>query len=178
MNKLESLISKHHHLQYVFTDKMPDVLKGLCYDDEIHINTNVHKNRAELIVTISEEIAHYETGSGNITKQNSISEIKQEHKARKYGNFRLVSLEDLIHCRELGYKLPHEIADELEITEECVINAIDNYRITKGFRFFHKGYRFNFITDSVLEINKLGGEYHLLLEQSNERTFMNVKEDS
>ncbi|MDB8553771.1 ImmA/IrrE family metallo-endopeptidase [Turicibacter sanguinis] len=155
MNKLEQLMAQYPHLKYIFSKEMPNKLKGLCLGNEIYINSNTNETTAEKLVTLSEEIAHYETGSGNIIKQKNISDWKQENIARRVGNQRLVTLDSLIHCWKQGHKTSDEIADELEVTIECVEDALESYRATHGIQFEYKNYQIKFNTDTNIQIHKL-----------------------
>lgn len=155
MNKLEQLMAQYPHLEYIFSKEMPNKLKGLCLGNEIYINSNTNETTAEKLVTLSEEIAHYETGSGNIIKQKNISDWKQENIARRVGNQRLVTLDNLIYCWKKGHKTSVEIADELEVTVECIEDAIETYRIKHGMNFEYKNYQIKFNTDTNIQIHKL-----------------------
>lgn len=155
MNRLEKLMNQYPGLTYVYSKDMPDILKGLCLGTTIYINSNTNTTTAEKVVTLSEEIAHYQTGSGNIIQQKTVSDRKQENIARRVGNQRLVTLDSLIYCWKQGYKTSEEIADELEVTIECVKKAIESYRITRGIKFEYKNYQINFNTDTNIQIYKL-----------------------
>ena len=155
MNRLEKVMANYPNLRYVFKDNMPKQYKGFCAGHVVLINNSRHETKEEIIVTVAEEIGHYVTGSGNITEQKTIVEQKQEHKARQWGNQHLVSLDDLIDCFEKGILTKHEIAEELEITEDCVTDAIESYRATKGMSFEHNGYYIKFNSDTSIQIIKL-----------------------
>lgn len=158
MNKMELLMAKHQYLDYVFTENMPYRLAGYCSNEVVFINLTRNKTIAEKLVTLAEETGHYMTGAGNIREQKTVIDWKQENKARRWGNQYIVTLDELIHCWHKGYKSPYEIATELEVTEECVQDAIESYRITRGMSFQYKEYQIKFITDLNLEITKLSGE--------------------
>ena len=155
MNKLEELMNQYPKLDYVFSKDMPDILKGLCLGETIYINANTNTTTAEKVVTLSEEIAHYQTGSGNIIRQKTVSDWKQENIARRVGNQRLVTLDNLIYCWKKGFETSNEIADELEVTIECVEDALESYRATHGIQFEHKNYQIKFNTDTNIQIYKL-----------------------
>ncbi len=155
MNKLEKIMAQYPGLDYVFSKDMPDILKGLCLGKTIYINSNTNTTTAEKVVTLSEEIAHYQTGSGNIVQQKNISDWKQENIARRVGNQRLVTLDGILHCWKQGFETSEEIAEELEVTIECVEDAIESYRITHGIRFEYKNYEIKFNTDTNIQICKI-----------------------
>ena len=118
----------------------------------IYINANYNETNAEKLVTLSEEIAHYETGVGDITDQEKMTDRKQESKARRVGDQRLVSLDQLISCWKKGCHTVEELAEELGATPKCIERAIESYRITKGLSFHYKNYRIKFNSDSNIQI--------------------------
>ncbi|TDX47420.1 hypothetical protein DFO72_101517 [Cytobacillus oceanisediminis] len=154
MNKLEKLMDKYNHLNFTFTNDMPNKLRGLCIGNDIYINNQTNKTISEKIVTISEEIAHFETTIGNIIDQQSLMNRKQEHLARKLGGERLFTLDDLIRCWQNGIRAPWDIAEELDITVESVLATIENYRNSLGVRFRYKDYCIRFISDMNVRIKK------------------------
>ena len=155
MNKLEKLMAQYPNIEFIYSEAMPDYFKGLCVGDVIFINSKSNKTLAEKVVTLSEEIAHYETGVGNIIKQETVSDQKQEYKARQKGNQRLLSLDDLIHCWESGHTHPYEIAAELDVTTECIQHAVESYRYKNGLAFSYKNYHISFNNDMNIIINKI-----------------------
>ncbi|HDR4883960.1 TPA: hypothetical protein QCR18_003205 [Bacillus cereus] len=155
MNKLETLMTQYPKITFYFSYKMPDRLSGLCVGNEIYINNNLNQTIAEKYVTVSEEIAHYEKGVGNIIRQKTITERQQELQARKIGCLRIVTIDNLILCYEKGLHTPWDIADELQVTTSCVIDAFEYIRITKGRFFSHKNYLVHFLTDTHINIQKL-----------------------
>lgn len=154
MNKLETLIAQYPEITFNFNNEMPNGLSGLCVGSEIYINNNLNQTIAEKYVTVSEEIAHFEKGIGNIIKQETITERQQEFQARKIGRLRIVTIDALILCYEKGIQTPWDIAEELEVTTACVIDAFEYIRMTKGVSFYHKNYLVHFLTDTHINIQK------------------------
>jgi len=152
MNEIEKLMAKFPQLNYVFSKKMPKEFKGLCVGNVIYINANDNDTNAQKLVTLSEEIAHYETGVGDITEQEKVSDRKQENKARRLGSQRLVTLDQIISCWKKGFNTIEELAEELGVTPECIESAIESYRIKKGLSFHYKNYRIKFNSDTNIQI--------------------------
>lgn len=134
------MTKNEYRIKFIF-DNMPKGLGGLTIGNVIRLSNN--QTYPEMVNQIGEEIGHYETTVGDITKQNSISDRRQELQARKRGYIMIVDLDGLIACYKAGIYTPWEIADFFECTTEYVWKAIDTYRITKGCEFDYKGYRFN-----------------------------------
>lgn len=152
MNRFEQLIDDYAKLDFISSKEMPDALDGLCVGETVYINANTNQTTAEKYVIASEEVAHYDIGVTDITEQKTISEQKEEAKARRIGNRRLVSLDDLIFYFFKNQMTIEEITERLEITVECLENAIQDYRISYGRFFSHKEYCFHFYTDTHFEI--------------------------
>lgn len=106
-------------------------LKGIYKNNKILINLKVTTN-AEKKCILSEEIGHHETSCGNILDDNKIVNRKQEVRARRWGYEHTVTLEDLIKAYEYGAVNSFEIAEYLDITEQYLVNSINNYKKRYG----------------------------------------------
>ncbi|EHI97552.1 protein of unknown function DUF955 [Clostridium sp. DL-VIII] len=106
-------------------------LKGAYKNNKILINLKVTTN-VEKKCILSEEIGHHETSCGNILDDNKIVSKKQEIKARRWGYEHTVKIEDLINAYEYGAVNSFEIAEYLEVTEQHLLNTINNYKKRYG----------------------------------------------
>lgn len=106
-------------------------LKGAYKNNKILINLKAATN-VEKKCILSEEIGHHETSLGNILDDNQIINRKQEVRARRWGYERTVKIEDLIKAYEYGAINSFDIAEYLEVTEQHLINAINNYKKRYG----------------------------------------------
>lgn len=152
MNRLEKLEAKYPHLTLNYTELLPSKYSGLCDGDVIHININLNNTNAKKLVVLSEEITHNEFGVGDITKQKTISDKKQEAFARKMGCLRIVVLDELVECYKKGILEVWEIAEELEVTDQCILDAMEYIKQTKGLHFFYKNRLVCFTSDSSLKV--------------------------
>ena len=125
MQKAEKLMSMYPEVFYTFDPSMPGNLKGLNIDDHIYLNP--HQKSHELNSTIAEEIGHYLTSVGNITRQETNEERKQERKARDVGATLVVTPDNIIECFEEGCQSIQQCAEFLEVTEETFMDAIKYY---------------------------------------------------
>ena len=57
---------------------------------------------------------------------------KQERQARLWGYNKLIGLSGLIRAYEAGCQTGYEIAEYLEVTEECLAECIEAYRDKYG----------------------------------------------
>lgn len=91
------------------------------------INTTIEKS-----CVLAEEIGHYRTGSGDITRLNTMSNQKQEYRARMMGYDIKIGLSGIICAFERGVQSKAEMADYLDVTEEYLTAALDAYRKKYG----------------------------------------------
>lgn len=105
--------------------------KGYYLDNVIAIDAKL-ETTAEKRCTISEEIGHLKTSSGNILDQSNVNNKKQEKRARNWAYEKLVGIVSLINAFEKGIKNKHDLAEYLNVTEEFLEEAIQHYREKYG----------------------------------------------
>ncbi len=152
MNTYEELESKYFGvLDVVITDKLPPKINGF-YSNENECEVVLLSSRlttcAEKLSVLAEEIGHYETTTGNILDQTSISNQRQELRAHRRAHAILIPLDRLIDCFEIGCRNRYEIADFLVVTEDFLEEAIKNYNEIYGSYKEYGGY--------ILYFNPLG----------------------
>ena len=81
---------------------------------------------------LSEELGHFETSVGDILDMNSVSNRKQELKARAWAYDKLINLQGFINAFEHNCTNLYETAEFLEVTEEFLIEAIQLYQTKYG----------------------------------------------
>jgi hypothetical protein len=116
---------------------------GFYSDLEIWINKNI-ATRTEKTCKLAEEIGHHYTSVGDITDQSTVSNRKQERRARQWGYNRLIPLESIVEAHKARVKGRHEIAEYLNVTEEFLQATIDRYtekyglyvRVNKRFTIY------------------------------------------
>lgn len=133
MNKLEKLE------QEAFEDKVKvhdyylgeDSLKGIYVDGNVAINTSV-SNSTEKTCVLAEELGHHHTSVGDIIDMTDVQNRKQERQARLWGYNKLIGLTGIIKAFRAGCQSRHEIAEQLDVTEEYLQECIDCYRDKYG----------------------------------------------
>lgn len=140
MNRIEKLMAEHSNIKFTFTPNLPEHLSGLVYEDNQEIFINNNNEQATQYTTLLEELAHYETGSGEIIDQDSQEKRKQETQARSIAYTEAVPLSSLIECFYDGIWSVPEIADHLDVTNEFLLEAIQNYRSKRGLVFREGNY--------------------------------------
>lgn len=98
-------------------------LKGLYADNVIAISNEV-KTASEFACVVAEELGHYYTSHGNILDQMSMTNQKQELRARKWAHEKLIMVEDLLNAYLSGVSSRFELAEFLNVTEPFLIEAI------------------------------------------------------
>lgn len=81
---------------------------------------------------LAEELGHYYTGVGNILEQSSVSDRKQEFRARMWGYNQMVGLSGLVSAAKAGCRNMYEVAEHLDVTEEYLQEALIAYRSKYG----------------------------------------------
>ncbi|MFS7411444.1 ImmA/IrrE family metallo-endopeptidase [Carnobacterium maltaromaticum] len=148
MNKLEKIMDKYSELAFNLKQDMNDKHGAFIIDKDIYINGN--NSYEQIIGNIGEELGHYETSVGDLTKLDTIEKQQQERRARQWAYRYLVPLDDLIVCHKLGLIEYWEIADFLEITPQYLWESINYYKEWKGLNFKYKECLFVFgIADSL-----------------------------
>jgi Zn-dependent peptidase ImmA (M78 family) len=120
------LIVAEAHGVYVFEKKLLPNTKGLYGDNVICINKRIATN-VEKACVLAEEIGHHHTSYGNILDQSDIRNRKQELRARRWSYDWLVPLASIVQAHKEGIRNRHELAQLLDVTEEVLQKAIDQY---------------------------------------------------
>ena len=111
--------------------KLPKRTKGLYCDNYIAINKGLGTTN-EKACTLSEELGHHYTTTGDILDQTNISNRKQERLARAWGYEKLVTIEDLISAYIEGIQNRYELAEYLRVTEEFIDECLKYYKEKYG----------------------------------------------
>ena len=105
-------------------------LKGLYYNGCIAIEQGLSSNEKSCI--LAEELGHHYTTVGNILDQSSVSNRKQELRARMWAYNKLIGLMGIIKSYEHGCQSYHEMAEYLDVTEEFLRDALEKYHQKYG----------------------------------------------
>ena len=132
MDKYEKLISEtpsdvNVDENYHFKGK----LSGLYIDGNIALSDKLRKSKEKACI-LAEELGHHYTTVGDITDQTKAENRKQERQARLYAYNKLIGLRGLIQAFEKRCLCRTEMAQELEVTEEFLQEAIDCYTAKYG----------------------------------------------
>lgn len=127
----EELQIHHNNVPVVEMDlSQVDGLKGLYYNGRIAIKENM--SEIEKACVLAEELGHHYTTAGNILDQSSVSNRKQELRARMWAYNKMIGLMGIVRCYEYGCQTLCEMAEYLEVTEEFLSEALERYRQKYG----------------------------------------------
>lgn len=100
---------------------------GLINGDVIGINKAI-RTRSKRACVLAEELGHYHTTIGDIIPQSTVSDRKQELRARAWAYNKLIGLNGIINSYMHGCRSLNDIAEYLDITEEFLFEAIQYYK--------------------------------------------------
>ena len=104
---------------------------GRIYKNRIAIHNEI-RTSSEKSCVLAEELGHHYTTVGNILDQSSVSNRKQELRARMWAYNKLIGLMGIIKSYEHGCQSYHEMAEYLEVTEEFLRDALKRYHQKYG----------------------------------------------
>lgn len=99
---------------------------GLISGNRIAIRKNM--STVKKGCTLAEELGHHHTTYGNILDQSDVMNRKQEFRARVWAYQRIVTMDKLIAAYHKGCRNPYEIAEEMEVTEEFFLEALQVFK--------------------------------------------------
>ena len=99
---------------------------GLIYGNKIAIRREMPIVKKGC--TLAEELGHHYTTYGDILDQDTLEKQKQELRARVWGYQRLITMDKLIVAYNKGCRNSYEIADDLEVTEEFFLEALQVFK--------------------------------------------------
>lgn len=116
--------------------------KGFQSGNIIWINKSL--STIEKSCTLAEEVGHYETSVGDITDLRKTESRKQELKARRWAHQKMIPLDALVHAAQEGVSNQFELAEHLGVTEEFLLEALENFKAKYENQTIYKDYIINF----------------------------------
>lgn len=131
MSKYEELLNQAAEAGIEVYSAHMDGHDGLYMDNVILLNDDL-KTDAERACVLAEELAHHYTACGDITGSSALA-IKQEIIGRRTAHEMLVPIKGLIRAVTTGCcRSKYEIAEYLEVTEEFLDEALQQYKNKYG----------------------------------------------
>lgn len=104
---------------------------GRIYKNRIAIHNEI-RTSSEKSCVLAEELGHHYTTVGNILDQFSVSNRKQELRARMWAYNKLIGLLGIVKSYEHGCRSLYDMAEYLDVTEEFLRDALEKYRQKYG----------------------------------------------
>ncbi len=130
---------------------MSSRLKGLYADNIIWINKLIPTNTEKTCI-LAEELGHYHTTVGNILNQSSITNRKQELRARSWAYEKLIPLNKIVQAHKCNISNRYELAEFLGVTEDFLEDALNWYKSKYGLYAEIENYTIYFEPLGVLEL--------------------------
>ena len=133
MNEYEKLenAAAQNNVEIIQRHFKSDRIKGLYCDGTIALSSDL-KTIPEKACVLAEELGHYHTSFGNIIDASRTQNQKQEMRARMWAYDRQVGLIGIVESFRAGCQTVSEMAENLEVTEEFLRDALERYRQKYG----------------------------------------------
>lgn len=127
----EALLAESDDMGLLVKEKPLKYNNGRIMGNRIAIRKDI-ATLAEKACVLAEELGHYHTSSGNILNQSDAENRKQELKAREWAYDRQIGLIGIVKSFRAGCRTFSEMAENLEVTEEFLGEALERYRQKYG----------------------------------------------
>ena len=148
---LDSAVKQHVIVTEKF-DLSETRLKGLYCDAFIAIDKNL--TDIDKACVLAEELGHHATTYGNIIDQSTVTNRKQERRARVWAYYYMLQFQDIIRAYEHGCQSRYDIADYLNLSEDFLQDAIDYYKDKYGTMVNYENYVIYFEPLGVLKLRR------------------------
>ncbi|MHC5281120.1 ImmA/IrrE family metallo-endopeptidase [Listeria kieliensis] len=138
------------NVQYL--DNMPTGLAAFIKHGTIFIKKGLTQKEERCY--LEEEIQHYYYTSGNIVKQEKISDIKQETLARRKAHLILIPFDLLIECYNSGLRTYCDVSNYLNVTEIFLREAVEHFKQKYGLMYYDKNTDYCFDFGDTIRIYK------------------------
>lgn len=131
LNSYEELLVEADSKGLITREKPLLCNDGRIKGNKIAIRQDI-KTTKEKACVLAEELGHYYTTVGNILDQTDAANRKQELQARMIAYNKMIGLQGIIHCYKKGCHNLYEMAQELNVTEEFLNEALIAYEAKYG----------------------------------------------
>ena len=135
----DTLLTESDKIGLTVKEKPLKYNNGRIKGNRIAIRQDI-RTQTEKSCVLAEEVGHYHTTYGDILDLDNVQNRKQEFRARMWGYDRLIGLKGIIQTYKRGCRNPAEMAEELDVTEEYLLEALNAYRSKFGTRTTADGY--------------------------------------
>ncbi|MBH4749835.1 ImmA/IrrE family metallo-endopeptidase [Staphylococcus aureus] len=152
MGKYEELLMKCE-VEVKETQRVPRGFDGWYQEGEIFIRPSLsERNKLEVLY---EELAHHKLTYGNILDQSKWINRKFENYARRHGFISAVPLREIVEAYNYGVRNLYELSEYLQLSEEYILEAIEQYKKIYGIGTHYGEYSITFEPLRVFKLHRI-----------------------
>lgn len=126
----EDLLKEADSHNLITKEKPLSAYDGRIRGNRIAIRKGLSESEKKCV--LAEELGHYHTTAGDILDQSDTGDRKQELHARMWAYDKMIGLTGIVNAYRRGCRTLYDISDYLEVTEEFLSEALQQYRSKYG----------------------------------------------
>lgn len=142
MGLYEETLIQHDYIEIREADVLPDNLDGVWLGDLILIKRGLSDREKAGI--LFEELAHNKLTYGDIADYSKFNNRKFENYARRPGFISAVPLREIVEAYNYGVRNLYELSEYLQLSEEYILEAIEQYKKIYGIGTHYGEYSITF----------------------------------
>ncbi|HCY0768362.1 TPA: toxin [Staphylococcus aureus] len=142
MGLYEETLIQHDYIEIREADVLPDNLDGVWLGDLILIKRGLSDREKAGI--LFEELAHIKLTYGDIADYSNFNNRKFENYARRHGFISAVPLREIVEAYNYGVRNLYELSEYLQLSEEYILEAIEQYKKIYGIGTHYGEYSITF----------------------------------
>lgn len=142
MGLYEETLIQHDYIEVREADVLPDNLDGVWLGDLILIKRGLSDREKAGI--LFEELAHNKLTYGDIADYSKFNNRKFENYARRNGFISAVPLREIVEAYNYGVRNLYELSEYLQLSEEYILEAIEQYKKIYGIGTHYGEYSITF----------------------------------
>ncbi|HEB2222411.1 TPA: toxin [Staphylococcus aureus] len=153
MGLYEETLIQHDYIEIREVDVLPDNLDGVWLGDLILIKRGLSdREKAEILF---EELAHNKLTYGDIADYSNFNNRKFENYARRHSFISAVPLREIVEAYNYGVRNLYELSEYLQLSEEYILEAIEQYKKIYGIGTHYGEYSITFEPLRVFKLHHI-----------------------
>ncbi|MBO0927677.1 toxin [Staphylococcus sp. 30400_3112M30941] len=153
MSRYEKILIENDHIEVKDFVELPEGYTGFYSDGIVLIDNKLSETRkAEVLY---EELAHHKLTYGNILDQSKWINRKFENYARRHGFISAVPLREIVEAYNYGVRNLYELSEYLQLSEEYILEAIEQYKKIYGIGTHYGEYSITFDPLRVFKLHHI-----------------------
>ncbi|HDH7018447.1 TPA: toxin [Staphylococcus aureus] len=153
MGLYEETLIQHDYIEIREADVLPDNLDGVWLGDLILIKRGLSDREKAGI--LFEELAHNKLTYGDIADYSKFNNRKFESYARRHGFISAVPLREIVEAYNYGVRNLYELSEYLQLSEEYILEAIEQYKKIYGIGTHYGEYSITFEPLRVFKLHHI-----------------------